>query len=404
MNDATSRGESSKDRSLAGRNVCVVYDCLFPLTMGGAERWYRSLVDHLVAAGANVTYLTRRQWSTASPEWNGVKVIDVSGASELYDLSGVRRTAPALAFGFGTFWWMLHHRREFDAIVVASFPFFSLLGLRGALVGNRTPILVDYFEVWSSDYWKSYAGEFTGTVGSVIQRLCIATTRFAQVFTSQSAQQLRSQGFRGDVAVLPGLLSSKSDTIEVPVTTPPDPPMILFVGRHVKHKGVRLLPEILRATRASLPELRMTIVSDGPERPEVENDMEHFGLSNAVTFTGSVSDKTLRKLFEEASCTIVPSLREGYGLVVAESVNVGTPVVVANNPENLATNLVEEGVNGFVVEPLVDEIARGIVAVVSRGASLRASTYEWSARHSAHKSMEHSAHEMVDRLSLLSHH
>jgi len=37
--------------NLRGRmRVCVVYDCLYPYTVGGAERWYRNLADELVAA------------------------------------------------------------------------------------------------------------------------------------------------------------------------------------------------------------------------------------------------------------------------------------------------------------------------------------------------------------------
>src|SRR5262245_14907411 len=42
--------------------VCIVYDCLYPYTIGGAERWYRSLAERLAATGAEVTYLTLRQW------------------------------------------------------------------------------------------------------------------------------------------------------------------------------------------------------------------------------------------------------------------------------------------------------------------------------------------------------
>ena len=41
--------------------ICIVYDCLFPYTVGGGERWYRALAGELVAAGHEVTYLTRRQ-------------------------------------------------------------------------------------------------------------------------------------------------------------------------------------------------------------------------------------------------------------------------------------------------------------------------------------------------------
>src|SRR3712207_187122 len=43
--------------------VGVGYDCLFPYTVGGAERWYRSLAQPLAADGHEVTYLALRQWA-----------------------------------------------------------------------------------------------------------------------------------------------------------------------------------------------------------------------------------------------------------------------------------------------------------------------------------------------------
>jgi len=397
VTDFASPKEAEGTRRLEGRNICVAYDCLFPLTHGGAERWYRVLVDQLVASGATVTYITRRQWTTEPPAWTGVRVVAVSGIAELYDAEGTRRTRPAVAFGIGTFLWLVRRRREFDAVLVASFPFFSLLAIRGALVGAGTPMFVDYFEVWSLNYWRTYAGRIRGSIGAVIQRLCIGLTRFAQVFTVEGAQQLRSHGFRGDVDVLAGLLTSDRSG-KIKSANSPESPVVLFVGRHVKHKGVRLLPEILISARASMPELKMVIVSDGPERREVENDVARLGLSDAIEFTGSVSDETLRLLFEQASCTIVPSLREGYGLVVAESVSAGTPVVVANNPENLATSLVEPGVNGYVVAPSIRGMSDGILAAIAGGYPLRQSTVEWSIKHAKTNGMDTAADEMVERL------
>jgi hypothetical protein len=58
--------------------VCLIYDCLFPHTVGGAERWYRNLAERLAAAGHEVTYLTLRQWEPGSePDIPGVTVIAV---------------------------------------------------------------------------------------------------------------------------------------------------------------------------------------------------------------------------------------------------------------------------------------------------------------------------------------
>jgi hypothetical protein len=45
--------------------ICIVYDCLYPHTVGGAERWYRNVALRLAEDGHEVTYLTMRQWDAA---------------------------------------------------------------------------------------------------------------------------------------------------------------------------------------------------------------------------------------------------------------------------------------------------------------------------------------------------
>ena len=82
--------------------VCLVYDCLFPHTVGGAERWYRNLAERLAADGHEVTYLTLRQWPRgADPGVPGVRVVAVGPRLGLYTASGRRRIGPPLAFGLG---------------------------------------------------------------------------------------------------------------------------------------------------------------------------------------------------------------------------------------------------------------------------------------------------------------
>ena len=49
-----------------------------------------------------------------------------------------------------------------------------------------------------------------------------------------------------------------------------------------------------------------------------------------------------------AMCMVLPSRREGYGLVVIEAAARGTPSVVVEGPDNAAVELIEEGVNGVV--------------------------------------------------------
>ena len=108
--------------------ICLVYDCLFPYTVGGAERWYRNLGERLAADGHEVTYLTLRQWPRREKgHVPGVRVVPVGPRLALYASSGRRRILPPLVFGLGVFAHLLWRGGRYDVVHTASFPYFSLL-------------------------------------------------------------------------------------------------------------------------------------------------------------------------------------------------------------------------------------------------------------------------------------
>src|SRR5690349_13606255 len=102
--------------------VCLVYDCLFPYTVGGAERWYRNLAEALAAEGHEVTYLTLRQWERgpAPRIADGVEVVAVGPRMELYT-GGRRRILPPLVFGLGVLWHLLRRGRRYDVVHTGAF-------------------------------------------------------------------------------------------------------------------------------------------------------------------------------------------------------------------------------------------------------------------------------------------
>src|SRR3954451_15323957 len=140
--------------------VCLVYDCLYPYTVGGAERWLRTLAAELAAQGHDVTYVTRKQWEDGEdPQIDGVRVVAASPGGPLYTDDGRRRIGPPLRFGLGVFLHLLRHAGRYDAVHCASFPYFSLLGAALALrLRRRGPLVVDWFELWTRDYWIEYLG------------------------------------------------------------------------------------------------------------------------------------------------------------------------------------------------------------------------------------------------------
>lgn len=370
--------------------ICLVYDCLFPHTVGGAERWYRNLGERLAAEGHEVAYLTLRQWDRgADPGVAGVDVRAVGPRMALYvsDASGRRRILPPLVFGLGVLWHLLRHGGRYDAVHTASFPYFSLLAVALARPLHRYAIVVDWHEVWSRTYWRSYLGGVGGSVGALVQRLCARVPQRAFCFSRLHAARLRDEGLRGEPTVLTG---EYVGALEQPEPQPARP-LVVFAGRHIPEKRVpALLPALARAREAA-PELRAEIYGDGPERPRVLAEIERLALSDAVDAPGFVAHAQVEEALRTALCMVLPSAREGYGLVVVEAAARGTPCVVVAGEDNAATELVDDGENGFVApDASPAALAEAILRVREAGPELRARTAAWFGRNARRLSLEHS--------------
>jgi glycosyltransferase involved in cell wall biosynthesis len=354
--------------------VCVVYDCLFPYTVGGAERWYRNVAQRLAAEGHEVTYLTLRQWPRSERgEVPGVKVVAAGPRLALYNRAGQRRIAPPLVFGVGVFLHLLRHGGSYDVVHTASFPYFSLLAAALLRRRGRYRIVVDWHELWSAAYWREYLGGVGGRIGLAVQQRCVRVRQHAFCFAELTAGRLRAAGLRGDVEVLRGQFSGP-ETPPVPV---PSEPLVVFAGRHIPEKRA---PAVVAAVART--DLRARILGDGPEYEDVKAAIARLGVADRVEAPGFVPTEEVERDFGRALCLLLPSRREGYGLVVVEAASMGTPSVLVRDPDNAATEFIEEGVNGFLADSAEPEaLAAALEKVRAAGPALRASTAEWFARN-----------------------
>jgi glycosyltransferase involved in cell wall biosynthesis len=368
--------------------ICLVYDCLFPHTVGGAERWYRNLAERLAADGHEVTYLTLRQWERGvDPGVRGVDVRIVGPRMRLYDGPGHRRILPPLVFGAGVLTHLLRRGDRYDVVHTASFPYFSLLAAGVVRPWRRFRLVVDWHEVWTRDYWREYLGRVGGDIGWLVQRLCAKVPQTAFCFSDMHAQRLQEEGLRGTVTKLPG-------EYEGPVEIVPGEhvePLVLYAGRHIPEKRVPAIAPAIQRAREQVPELRGLILGDGPDRQRVLDQVEELGLSEAVAVPGFVNTDVVEDAMLRALCLVLPSRREGYGLVVLEAAARGTPSIVVAGLDNAAVELVDEGENGFIVaSDSPDDLAAAITAVHASGPRLRDSTRRWFATHAERMSLSHS--------------
>jgi glycosyltransferase involved in cell wall biosynthesis len=373
--------------------VCLVYDCLFPYTVGGAERWYRNLAERLASDGHDVTYLTLRQWERSERgEVPGVRVVTAGPRMPLYTQDGRRRILPPLVFGAGALWHMLRHGSRYEVVHTASFPYFSLLAVALVRRVRRFRLVVDWFEVWSGDYWIEYLGPVGGRIGRAVQGLCLRVRQRAFCFSTLHARRLREEGVNGELVVLEGMYAGPSATREREAE-----PVVVFAGRHIPEKRVpALVPAIARA-RERVPALRGEILGDGPERDEVLRLRAVHGLEADVDVPGRVDAERVEAALARALCLVLPSRREGYGMVVVEAAAAGTPSVVVAEPDNAAADLVSEGENGYVVASAApEELAAAIERVYNDGPALRERTAAWFRANAARLSLEGSLSKVLE--------
>ena len=139
------------------------------------------------------------------------------------------------------------------------------------------------------------------------------------------------------------------------VGIPQDEPAILFVGRIDPIKGLDILVDALcglRSAEWSPAPPRLYLIGGGPRDPgypALIAQAAERGITDAITFVGSVPHTDLLPWFRAADVVAVPSFYESFGLVAVEAMASGTPVV-ASNVGGLAFTI-EDGVSGLLVPP-----------------------------------------------------
>ncbi len=126
--------------------------------------------------------------------------------------------------------------------------------------------------------------------------------------------------------------------------------VLVFTGRLVPHKGVDV---ILQALVQLPPDVVLLVIGSGPRLPSLVNLARRLGVSDRVRFCPKVSDEDLPRFLALGDIFVFPSQSrlEGFGLVVAEAMAVGLPVVVADMPG--VREVIENGKEGLYVEPLI---------------------------------------------------
>ncbi|HUN22741.1 MAG TPA: glycosyltransferase family 4 protein [Anaerolineales bacterium] len=131
------------------------------------------------------------------------------------------------------------------------------------------------------------------------------------------------------------------------VGIPQHAPVIGFVGRLTEQKGVRFLlaafPEIAHA----VPGVQLLLIGEGVQRPQLEKQAEDLLMPCCIHFLGWQSNAS--QWMSAFDVLVVPSLWEGFGLVVLEGMSAGLPVVATQ--VSALPEIVQTEETGILVPP-----------------------------------------------------
>lgn len=138
--------------------------------------------------------------------------------------------------------------------------------------------------------------------------------------------------------------------IEKNIKTSPIEPTIsfIFVGQLIERKGIFTLLKSIEKLTKTHPAIHLSIIGTGDLEQSLKGYVEANNLQEFVTFMGAVQAKKVQDYITKAHLLILPSVFDGWGIVVNEALQHGIPVVISDQCG--AKELIRDGQNGLIFE------------------------------------------------------
>jgi len=301
--------------------------------MGGIERCYSEFVSHPTARQST----EHHTWITGKRVAEGLreKVASVGSIRHARHLAGVR--IPRWAGGLQKRQLQrLAASAGIDAVVLWSNP-----GWLDFVPGELDIIYYEHGAAWFASVFERVRSRLDRPIGFV-----------ANSFAARRMLELRWDVDPSRIYVCLNAVRSDCVPDALPEREPPPPDRVRLgaVGRMVPLKGFPVAVHAVAALRQRGVAATLDFAGDGPERSRLAELAERLGVAQHVRFRGVLRD--MGELYREIDLLVVPSLREPFGLINAEAMAQGVPVVTAavdGIPE-----VVVDGETGVCLAPSLD--------------------------------------------------
>lgn len=328
--------------SSPGRVLVLNYE--FPPLGGGAGHATYYITRELVRMGWTVDVVTTH-WGDILPDRpEGVEVLSVPTTRKGIHSCGLKAAAQYISRALPVV-RRLASERQYDL----THSFFSLpTGVLSLDLWKRAriPYVVS---LRGSDV----PGYDPGRDGQLLHRFCAPITRRvwqqagAVVTNSPALKELAARFLDVPMEII-------GNAVDISAFSPPDEPptpaeggiRVVCVTRLIKRKGVQHLLEAVART----PEVaRLDVIGSGSYEENLHALAQRLELGDRVHFVGHVKHQELPAIYSRYDLFALPSMAESFGIVFAEAMACGLPILGAN--EGGIPSVVRDGIDGILVEP-----------------------------------------------------
>jgi glycosyltransferase involved in cell wall biosynthesis len=290
---------------------------------GGAEVFTHEVARRLAKKGYEVTLFTSRfPNSSEREEIDGLKVVRDGGKYTVYNKAK-------------------HHyeinKQDYDIVIdeINTRPFLSPKFVRDKPILAVFHQLARQFWFYETIFPLNYLGYY------YLEKKWLSYYRNVPTITvsNSSKHDLSLMGFKNIFIVPEGLNVSPLLSVREKGSSP----IVVFIGRLKKAKLPDHAIEAFRLIKEEMKDAKMWIIGNGYLRERLQNSK-----INDTFFYGNVNDDIKYDLLSKAHLVLVPSVREGWGLVVTESNAMGTPAVAYNVPG--LRDSIKDGITGILTK------------------------------------------------------
>ncbi len=232
-----------------------------------------------------------------------------------------------------------------DADIIEGYNFTTYFPAGSVAKKLKKPAIITYHETWIGE-WVKNKGLLTGIPYEIYERamLRLGYDKIISVSEFTKKKLFEKGADKKNISVIPNGINREEFSFDCKKEKLP---VICFIGRLVQTKKADVLINAISILKKDFPGIKCKIIGQGKEKQKLERLANSLGLKDNVEFLGFVKDsKEVKKILKSSTIFCLPSVAEGFGIVILEAMASGTPYVCSDI--EVLREITENGKGGLI--------------------------------------------------------